>query len=151
MAERVFIVLSFLVIVVFLFLTSRLPVIEFSDPVGPKAFPSLTGIAGLIALALLFIERRKKRAPEGDGGEAPMPPRPAAIAAVVGWTFFYFISFETLGYLVATTIYLLVLMAYFNRGRWVANVAVSVLFSLGFLLLFNKFLQLRLPVGILGW
>jgi putative tricarboxylic transport membrane protein len=58
--------------------------------------------------------------------------------------------FEALGYVLATSIYLLVLTSYFNRGKWVANVLTSVLFSLISYLMFTKLLGVNLPPGILG-
>jgi putative tricarboxylic transport membrane protein len=57
--------------------------------------------------------------------------------------------FESLGYVIATSIYLLVLMAYFNRGKWVANVLTSVLFSIGSYVMFVKLLGVSLAPGIL--
>ena len=51
--------------------------------------------------------------------------------------------------IVATAIYLLVLTVYFNRGKWVANVLTSVLFSLCSYLMFTKLLGVTLAPGIL--
>jgi putative tricarboxylic transport membrane protein len=40
-------------------------------------------------------------------------------------------------------------MAYFNRGKWVANVLTSVLFSIGSYVMFVKLLGVSLAPGIL--
>ena len=48
----------------------------------------------------------------------------------------------------ATTIYLLPMMAWFNRGKWIANVASTVLFVAFTYFLFVK-LEVRLPQGVL--
>ena len=59
--------------------------------------------------------------------------------------------FDRAGYLVSTVIYLLVLTAVFNAGKWVANVLTSVLFAVGSYVLFVKILGVTLPAGILGF
>jgi len=67
---------------------------------------------------------------------------------VVVWTTLYYLTFQKAGYVVATTVYLLALMAWFNRGKWIANVVTSVLFSALSYYMFLK-LDVRLPQGIL--
>ena len=56
------------------------------------------------------------------------------------WTALYFGVFDRVGYLVSTTIYLLVLTAVFNRGKWLANTLTAVLFAIGSYVLFVKIL-----------
>jgi putative tricarboxylic transport membrane protein len=70
---------------------------------------------------------------------------------VVGWTALYFGMFDRAGYLLATVVYLLPMMAVFNRDKWVANVLTSVLWGVGSYVLFVKILGVALPVGILGF
>ena len=64
------------------------------------------------------------------------------------WTGIYVTVFEPLGFVIATSAYLLGLTAYFNRGKWVPNVLTSVLFSVGSYLMF-KYLGVQLPRGVL--
>jgi putative tricarboxylic transport membrane protein len=70
------------------------------------------------------------------------------IVAVVVWTWLYFLVFERLGYLLATPIFLFALMAYFNRGKWLANALTAVLFVAASYWLF-KVLGVNLARGIL--
>ena len=49
---------------------------------------------------------------------------------------------------VTTTLYLLGLMSWFNRGKWLVNVLTAALFSVGVYILFVK-LDVNLPKGIL--
>ena len=65
------------------------------------------------------------------------------------WTALYFATFEWLGYAISTSIYLLALMAYFRRGRWMSNGLTSVLYSFGSYLIFTKLLLVSLPAGFL--
>jgi putative tricarboxylic transport membrane protein len=68
---------------------------------------------------------------------------------VVAWTAIYFLVFVPLGYIVSTAIYLLVLTAYFNRGKWTANVLTSLLFCVVSYLLITKALGVAMPRGVL--
>ena len=68
---------------------------------------------------------------------------------MVVWTGLYIAVFERLGYVIATTIYLLALMAYFHPGRWITNILTSVLFCAGSYVMFNYVLGVNLAKGIL--
>jgi putative tricarboxylic transport membrane protein len=149
--DRVIFVCTIVVAAIYLYATTLIPSLEIGDPLGPKAFPRLLGMCLLIAAGLLFIEIWKDRKPA-----AAVPARPApadvrhlwVLAGVAAWTAIYYALFEKAGYIAATAIYLLALMAWFNRGRWIANVLTSVLFSGLSFALFLK-LEVRLPQGIL--
>jgi putative tricarboxylic transport membrane protein len=149
--DRVIFVCTILVAAVYFYATTLIPALEIGDPLGPKAFPRLLGVCLLIAAGLLLIEIWKDR-------KAAVPRSAAAgvgdvrhlwvLAGVTVWTAGYYVVFEKAGYIVATAIYLLALMAWFNRGKWVANVLSAVLFSVLSYTLFLK-LDVRLPQGIL--
>jgi putative tricarboxylic transport membrane protein len=155
MADRVIFVCTLLLAGVYFYATEQLPSLEIGDPLGPKAFPRLLVIALVITAIILLLEilRKPKTAPAAGAGAAAADPRERGAKLVVAgaaiWTLLYFLVFETLGFVVATTIYLLVLMAYFNRGKWVANVLTAVLFSLGSYLMFTQLLGVTLARGIL--
>ena len=151
MTDRVIFVCTILAAAVYLYATTLIPTLEIGDPLGPKAFPRLLGICLLIGAGLLFAEiwkERKAAAPVSQASE-PFDTRHVwVLAGVVAWTGLYYVSFEKVGYVVATTIYLLALMAWFNRGKWIANVMTSVLFGALSYIMFLK-LDVRLPQGIL--
>ena len=136
---------------VYFYATEQLPTLEIGDPLGPKAFPRLLGIGLVIAAVVLLLEilRARKTAPAGQRTEAPDHSAYLVVGGVTIWTFLYFLVFEPLGYIIATSIYLLALTAYFNRGKWVANVLTSVLFCVGSYLMFVKALGVNLTRGIL--
>jgi putative tricarboxylic transport membrane protein len=137
---------------VYAWATEKLPSLEIGDPLGPKAFPRLLTVGLIVTAIILLIEilRARKTAPV-----AAPPSEPAErsthhiVAGVVVWTALYFLVFEFLGFIIATSIYLFVLMAYFNKGKWVANVLTAVLFSVGSYVMFVKLLGTNLAPGIL--
>ena len=154
MADRVIFVCILILAGVYFYATEKLPSLEIGDPLGPKAFPRLLGIGLLITGAILFFEmiRGRKTAPPSD-----VPSRGPAdrisyliVGGVTVWTFLYFLVFERLGFILATCIYLLALMAFFNRGKWTANVVTAIAFAFGSYFMFVKVLGVNLAPGILS-
>jgi putative tricarboxylic transport membrane protein len=153
MADRVIFVCSVLLAAVYFYATAQIPSLEIGDPLGPKAFPRLLGIALLFATGLLFLEimRARKAAPAGDAAQGSRGDsrHHYVVAAIVVWTGIYMAVFEWAGYVIATTVYLFVLMACFHKGKWLANGLTSVLFCLISYLMFTKLLGVTLARGLL--
>jgi putative tricarboxylic transport membrane protein len=151
MADRVIFVCTLLLAGGYFYATEQLPTLEIGDPLGPKAFPRLLTIALVLTAIVLLFEMVKGRKPiesdvpraEEGGGAAYW-----IIAGVVAVTAVYFWVFEALGFIVATSLYLIVLTSYFHRGKWFTNVVTSVLFSVGTYWLFQV-LGVSLARGIL--
>ena len=150
MADRVIVVCTIIIAAVYFYATTLIPSLEIGDPLGPKAFPRLLGAALLISAGLLALEiwkEGKARAPEATPAR-PGEWRTVGVIAGVGvWTAVYYVLFEKLGYIVATTLYLLALMAWFHRGKWMANALTAVLFSVLSYVMFVK-LDVNLPRGV---
>ena len=148
MRDRIIGAVALVLAAVYLYATKQIPTLEIGDPLGPKAFPVLLGIALIAAAILLFVETLKK-----DDAPPVKAPREALhylwlIGGVTVWTALYFWVFDRAGYLLSTIVYLLVLTARFNRGKWRANILTSVLFALGSYILFVRILGVTLPKGI---
>ena len=150
-ADRVICVVTLVLAAVYFYATSRIPALEIGDPLGPKAFPRLLGVGLVVSAVLLFIETLRARGKERTDAPVSRAERRHLwiIAGIAGWTALYFACFEKLGYMLATSLYLLALMAYFNAGKWLANVLTSVLFCVVSYLLFTKALGVTLPRGVL--
>ncbi|MGH8700573.1 MAG: tripartite tricarboxylate transporter TctB family protein [Burkholderiales bacterium] len=148
MADRVIFVCTIVIAAVYFYATTLIPTLEIGDPLGPKAFPRLLGVCLLIGAGLLFLEMWKDR-------KAPQPPASGRrdwrylwiIAGVTVWTGIYYAAFEKLGYVVATTVFLLALMAWFHPRKWLTNVLSTVLFSVLSFVMFVK-LDVNLPRGV---
>lgn len=152
MAERVIFVCTLLLAGVYFWATENLPSLEIGDPLGPKAFPRLLGAALLLTAAFHLIEmlRARKSAPVEQAKKDPVDRVSYMVVGGVSiWTFLFFLVFEWLGYMIAGSIYLVVLMSVFNKGRWLMNVLTAVLFSIGSYLLFTKGFGVNLARGLL--
>lgn len=151
MADRVIFVSTLLLVSVYFYATEKLPSLEIGDPLGPKAFPRLLGVGLVITAFILLFEmlRARKTVPAASKSAPVERSTYPIIAGVTVWTFLYFLVFEPLGYIIATPIYLLALMAFFHKGKWVSNVLTSVLFSVLSYVMFVKVLGVNLARGIL--
>jgi putative tricarboxylic transport membrane protein len=86
------------------------------------------------------------REPSGTKAKHPL----LTLVGMVGWTALYDFCFTPLGYLIATFVFLLGLLSYFNRGRYKTNLAVAIGFTLVFDLLFSRLLGVPMPGGLLS-
>lgn len=149
MTDRVIFVCTIIVALVYLYATTLIPTLEIGDPLGPKAFPRLIGIAMLLAAGMLGWEMWQARLKNAPPEEAEFDAKVLKVlGAVVVWTGVYYFILEKLGFIIATSVYLLPMMAWFYRGKWVANVITSIAFSALTYWLFVT-LDVRLPRGIL--
>jgi putative tricarboxylic transport membrane protein len=149
MADRVVLAFTLVLAALYFWATSLIPTLEIGDPLGPKAFPRLLGIGLLLTAGLLAGEmwkvRHEKQAPAAPGSMVHY----LVVGGVAVWTWLYFFSFEPLGFIIATALYLLGLTCYFNRGKWIANVSTAILFPVITYTLFTKGLGVSLARGVL--
>jgi putative tricarboxylic transport membrane protein len=151
MADRVIFACTIVVAAIYFYATTLIPSLEIGDPLGPKAFPRLIGVALLIAAAMLALEMWRERGKAGANGAGAAPFDPAVVkvlAVVVIWFGVYCAALERLGFILATFAFLLPMMAWFNRGRWLANALSAAGFSVMTYWLFVA-LEVRLPKGLL--
>lgn len=151
MTDRIIFVCTLLLAGVYFWATAQIPSLELGDPLGPKAFPRLLGVGLLISAAMLLAEilRDRKKVQAEPAPAWRWEPHQWVVVAISAWTAIYILVFEPLGYMLSTAVYLLVLTAYFNRGRWLMNVLTSVLFAAISYFAFTKLLGVNLAPGIL--
>ena len=151
LTDRIIGAVMLLLAAVYLVATAQIPTLEIGDPLGPKAFPVLLGIALIVAVVMLFFETLKAGA--GDAQRLRLRQEDRRHLMLIGgatlWTALYFWVFDGSGYLFSTAIYLFAMMAVFNSGKWLANSLTAVLFALGSYVLFVKILGVTLPKGVL--
>lgn len=152
MADRIIFACILLLAGGYFYATEQLPNLEIGDPLGPKAFPRLLVIALVITAGVFLLEMiRGRRGPGADVPKTDVTDRISylVVGGMTLWTFLYFRFFEPLGYVVATSIYLLVLVCYFHKGPWLTRILVPPLFAVGSYLVFTKLLGVNLARGFL--
>jgi putative tricarboxylic transport membrane protein len=136
--------------VVYLYSDSKLPELQVGDPMGPQVFPALIGIGLLGSALLLMAETWRKHHAAQPRPDATERSHQLVLIGMALWTALYYFAFEPLGYLLSTLVYMFVLLACFNRGRWLVNAACAVGFTLVAYAVFTRFLQVALPQGVFG-
>jgi putative tricarboxylic transport membrane protein len=130
-----------------------IPVFDQSDPVGPRLFPYLICAGILVSALWVGLETRslsKSKALSFGDFKIESKATLLLIGAVILWMGIYYYMLEVAGFIISTSIFLLVLTFHFNRGKWMANALTSVLFGVAIYLLFTKVLQVSLPEGLLA-
>jgi hypothetical protein len=112
--------------------------------IGPGFFPRIIGSL-TVALCLVAIVRRVRagRPP----GEASEPGRARLVVATVAVLTVYVALLEPLGALIASALMMLAILSLTNRGRPLANVALSVGVSSGLYALLEIGVGAGLPPG----
>jgi putative tricarboxylic transport membrane protein len=113
---------------------------------GPAFLPFWLGLVmALLALAMLIKSLKEKNA-----GEAWLPTGKARkrVLAVIGVTILFVALLKVLGMVIATALYLAVLMRYLERNPWPLTVAVSAGAAGVNYLVFAYWLRVPFPEGI---
>lgn len=111
------------------------------EPVGPRAFPML--LAAIISLCGLWLVFKGR-----DKAEANPPQANGRIALMVVYCFLYAFFFQMLGFIVATAA-MTILVGRLFGGTWLKTAIGGVVMSALFFVLFDRVLDVVLPLGIL--
>ncbi|CAI8901855.1 putative tricarboxylic transport membrane protein [Pseudomonas sp. IT-347P] len=116
------------------------------EPVGPRAFPLL--MLGLMGLALLYMVFRP--APIKHSEDEPPLDRETLtkIAICVALLLVFAGLFEPLGFILSSML-IGIPMARLYGGRWMPSVVVTTLMAIGLYLLFDRVMDVPLPLGLL--
>jgi putative tricarboxylic transport membrane protein len=125
-----------------------LPLGQWNQP-GPAVFPlSLSILLCIFGVSWVIQGKGEKEKALGLGEFVRKYVTPFKI---IGLTAAFILTLDPLGYLLASTIYLFVLLLWVSHYRlWVAAVP-AIGFGTGSWLFFGKLLATPLPVGILPW
>jgi putative tricarboxylic transport membrane protein len=134
--------------------------------IGPATLPTalsvLLIVAGLV-LAVIGLRHRHGTGPEADGmrdgepvgidqlisREEPRVPW-RRLAVMVALFVGYALIFIPLGYMLATALYLGVMVTVIDRARWKRNLVFAVVFAVVVYYGFTELLSVQLPAGVLG-
>jgi putative tricarboxylic transport membrane protein len=144
MRDRVVGIVVLVLGVIVLLSASRLPRAMMGDPAGPAVLPLMVAW-GLIGCGMLLAVRRPR-----DTTVGPIWAGGVRLAAVVALLFLYALTLTPLGYLVATTVMLFLVLLIYNPRRHVLNGVVAVGFAALTYGLFHLLLGVYVPPGLLG-
>jgi putative tricarboxylic transport membrane protein len=141
--------------------STRLDIGSVARP-GPGFFPIVLSAAlGVVAVALLLTawSGRHRDRPLGEGvrpasdgpdAEASHRTRPWRLVTTIGALVIYIVVFERLGFILATIGLLALLFGALARYRWPVAIVAGVFVALAAHLVFDAWLQVRLPPGVLS-
>jgi hypothetical protein len=112
----------------------------------------------IVAAVMLVFEKYRNREKPGESESAESRKlaketkgHPLAAACVLGWMLFLYLLLDAIGFIVILFVFLFGLMAFFNRGKWLLNGAISVSFSLAFYFVFTELIGVPVARGILAF
>ncbi|MGV8921640.1 MAG: tripartite tricarboxylate transporter TctB family protein [Pseudomonas sp.] len=116
------------------------------EPVGPRAFPLL--MLGLMMVGLLYMLFRPNAVVHTE--EEPALDRPTLIKIGLCTLLLLVFAglFEPLGFILSSML-IGIPMARLYGGRWGLSILVVTLMSVGLYLLFDKAMDVPLPLGVL--
>ncbi|WP_426205606.1 tripartite tricarboxylate transporter TctB family protein [Pseudomonas sp. TWP3-1] len=116
------------------------------EPVGPRAFPLL--MLGLMGAALLYMVFRPAPIKHSDD-EPPLDRETLTKISICVVLLLVFAGlFEPLGFILSS-ILIGIPMARLYGGPWVPSVVVTTLMAIGLYLLFDRVMDVPLPLGLL--
>ncbi|KTB80869.1 tripartite tricarboxylate transporter TctB family protein [Pseudomonas syringae] len=117
------------------------------EPVGPRAFPLL--MLGLMSAGLLYLLIRPAAIVHTEEEPALDRPTLIKIGACIVLLLIFAGLFEPLGFILSS-ILIGIPMARLYGGRWLPSIVVVILMSVGLYLLFDKAMDVPLPLGLLS-
>ena len=132
----------------------RLPMGVMRDP-GAGFFPLLIAlVTGLLAILALAEAFRLKQGPTATQTEAPGSTerfRWWNIAVILAALIAYALSLPTVGFLVNTFLFMLLLLKVIEPQTWTKSLLAAVITAVASELFFNVLLNAQIPKGILGF
>lgn len=111
------------------------------EPVGPRAFPMLLALS--IALCGMWLVYKGRHTAERNP-----PGANFRIALMVAYAILYALLFDSLGFIIATALVTMLVGRLFG-GSWAKVTLGGVVMSVLFFLLFDRALDVVLPLGLL--
>ena len=136
----------------------NMPTTMIRQIIGPSFMPIAILVALIFsALLILFTSLRTNRKPEGTvSAAAELPAETSAgqykvMAMLVLGLLVYAVILIPVGFIISTIILILWQAQIFERGKWIRNLVVSIVFSVLVYYLFAHILEVMLPTGILSF
>ncbi|ANU20413.1 hypothetical protein BBI15_09405 [Planococcus plakortidis] len=139
--------LIFIVAAVYLYLSFQLPNYEYA-PIDADVIPKGLGILLLVLSVFLFFSRVVET--DAEKAKRNIPKKElGVIAAVFAMIFLYILLFETIGFIITTSLFIFFCSWFLGYRAWKTNIMVSLLFPIVMYAIFVYALGIVLPRGIL--
>lgn len=115
--------------------------------VGPRVFPAVLGVLGLLTLVILLATRQLAHT---EGSETFTWQGAARVGGVLAAIAFYLLAGEVVGFVLTTFLILVVLMRWLEV-RWPVALLVSAPVVATIYQVFANVLRVPLPRGVFGW
>jgi putative tricarboxylic transport membrane protein len=122
----------------------RIPPPAIGDPLGPRLFPTVLGVAMLTCGAVLLFRPSRREGRVLD--RKLLVPVLLLAGLLVG----YALSLAGLGYPLATFLFMILAARMMGERSLVRSLPIALGFSVGVYLLFTKLLTIPLPPGVLA-
>lgn len=122
------------------------------DPVGPKFFPMVIGIAALVLALILAIAIPRGSKGEADAGEDIDPDMPSdwrTVSLLVALFVAMILLVNPLGWVVMSSIFFACAATILGSKHYVRNLVIGVVLALASFYAFYSGLGIPLPAGIL--
>ena len=136
---------------IYLVTTMMLPEMTMGDRLGPKLFPTIVGLAAVLAGIALMVKDRMpgKASKKANFGFVTNKAVWIKILITTVLGIAYGLAMDPLGFIIPTTIFMFCIATIINKGRLVQNAVIGVAFSVITYGIFGVALQLSLPRGFL--
>lgn len=133
------------------FFSIQLPMGRWNEP-GPGVFPITLSILLLVSGVSWFIIGRREAG--GENGEKKAGWRDivnnlSTPLKIIGITALLILVFNRVGYLVASSLYIFVLLFWVSRYRVIVSTLLALSIGIGSWYFFQKVLSVQLPKGLL--
>jgi putative tricarboxylic transport membrane protein len=122
------------------------------DPLGPKFFPMVIGIAALLLAVILAVAIPRGSKGEADAGEDIDPDMPSdwrTVGLLVALFVAMILLVDLLGWVIMSSIFFACAATILGSKHYVRNIVIGVLLALASFYAFYSGLGIPLPAGIL--
>ncbi len=141
--ERIFNVLALAFGIIYTIASLKLPRAPVGDPMGPIYFPLGLGIFMAVLGALMLITSKKDDSARHENFQKK---NFTIVIIIVALGIAYSFLFNKLGFIASTLLFLLALLFLINGPKsWLKNILISVIFTVGIWLLFERVFLITLP------
>src|SRR5699024_2750371 len=112
---------------------------------GPAFFPIILGIILIILSASNVLLEVRKANQEEKNSERNLKD----VFTVAVFIIIFMIIFQPIGYFLSTVIFLILILFYLNKSKWLQNSLIIIIFMFIIYSLFDYLLNTGLPSGIL--